>query len=174
MTKWLALYIVAGAALMLLHPGMRASILAPLRSAPSDRMQSLLVFGIVLVVALALWPMALIWRTAASSSDAATVAAIKLEFLRHGKNPVEDDGVLRSYYRAIAKQVDSVAHERGETLPDEIRKKVVLHYLRAWSEMNEQRLGIAMPLLLSDGMETYRQQGIHALLRSFEEHDHMA
>ncbi len=69
-----------------------------------------------------------------------------------------------TYRRVIEKQFLDAAKERGEHLSEESLREIAFHYLDEWVAANENRLRIAMPFLISGGVNTYRKEGLKALL----------
>jgi hypothetical protein len=166
---WLIVYLVLGVLIIFAHPGMRMSITERLRNPSGSRVEAVFIAGIVLIVALPMWPIILISRGRARSSEAHTLASIRTHLVNRGRNISENDSVLLSYQRVIVDQLRNVAKERGEKLPKGIIKEVSLHYLDLWVQMNESRLGIGMPLLINGAMQVYRDGGIQALLEHVRE-----
>jgi hypothetical protein len=124
----------------------------------------------VLVITIPLWPIIWITNNLAASARRETLSEIKRHLTQRGRNITEsDDAVLLTYHRVIRDHLDEVAKERGEKLPKAVIKEVSLFYMNFWIEAIENKMGLAMPLLLNDGMETYREGGIQALLKLLRE-----
>ena len=64
----------------------------------------------------------------------------------------------------MEKQFREAAKERGEAINPAAMREIVLYYIDHWVAANEHRLGLAIPFLISGGIATYKEKGLHALL----------
>ena len=110
------------------------------------------------------WPVVLIFRRRNSAVEEERLNELKQHLVARGRKITESDGVLMTYRRVVEKQFLKVAKERREHLPEASLREISLHYVDAWVAANEERLGIAMPFVINGGLDTYRKEGLKAVL----------
>jgi hypothetical protein len=165
MTTWIILYLSLGIIAICIHPGLRSNVMQPFRERSGGRAEAAVIFFIVFLIAILLWPIISVTNTLGVSSRKKDFAELKAHLIAKGRKITESDGVLLSYQQLILTKLNKVAKERGETLPKAVVKKVLFFYMNCWLELNESKLGLGLLFLLSDGLKTYRQGGIQALLQ---------
>src|SRR5437868_14481715 len=116
-----------GTSILFMYPPLRALITAPLRQKSSVGAEAIVVFAIVLLIAMAFWPVALLRSMMSTSTRTKTLTEIKSYLTQRGIQITEAYSVLLSFYNAVLRKLEEVARARAETLPSAISKEVSCH-----------------------------------------------
>jgi hypothetical protein len=152
-------YLVAGLLISFGHPELRKSLVETIGDKEQGFLVKALILVVLLLISMLLWPVVLIFRRRNSAVEDARLNELKQHLVARGRKITESDGVLMTYRRVVEKQFLKVAKERREHLPEASLREISLHYVDAWVEANEERLGIAMPFLINGGAGQLQERG---------------
>ncbi len=162
--SYLIAYLAAGLLVSFAHPQLRKILFQSIKEKGDGPLANAAIVSALILFMVLLWPFVLVFRRRNLAEEEARLNEVKRHLGVRGRKITESDGVLMTYRRVIEKQFLDAAKERGEHLSEESLREIAFHYLDAWVAANENRLGIAMPFLISGGVDTYRKEGLKALL----------
>ncbi len=162
--SYLIAYLAAGLLVSFVHPQLRKILFQSIKEKGNGPLANAAIFSALILFMVLLWPFVLVFRRRNLAEEEARLNEVKRHLNGRGRKINGSDGVLMTYRGVVEKQFLKVAKERREHLPAASLREISLHYVDAWVAANEEGMGLAMTILISEGVDTYRKEGLKALL----------